>query len=84
MIAQPVVPVAQSHQLYYQFVEPAKPEPAKPEPAKLTGDPNQEFYCRELDGSWSLRNMNAIMKECQPGFWQTSPSGWPVFYRQAA
>lgn len=79
MIAQPVVPVA--HQLLYQ---PQPAEPAKPEPVKLTGDPNQEFYCRELDGSWSLRNMNGIMKECQPGFWQSSQSGYPVFYRQKA
>lgn len=81
MVPQPVVPVA--HQMFYQPVEPAKPE-AKPEPPKITGDPKQEFYCRELDGSWSLRTMSAIVKECQPGFWQSSKSGYPVFYRQKA
>lgn len=83
MIAQPFYPVA--HQMLYQPAQPAQAaEPAKAEEPKLTGNPNQEFYCRELDGSWSLRNMNAIMKECQPGFWQSSQSGYPVFYRQKA
>jgi len=87
MVPQPVVPFA--HQVYYQPVQPAKPEPAKPEPPKpeapkITGDPKQEFYCRELDGSWSLRTMSAIVKECHPGFWQTSKSGYPVWYRQKA
>lgn len=76
MVPQPV-PVA--HQMFYQPVEPAKPEAPK-----ITGDPKQEFYCRELDGSWTLRNMGAIVKECQPGFWQSSKSGYPVFYRQKA
>ena len=70
-----MVAVPTTHQVYYK-----KPEPEKAEP-KLTGDPNQEYYCRELDGSWSLRTTNAIYKECHPGFWQTSQSGWPVFYR---
>ena len=56
-------------------------EPAKPEEPILTGDPKQEFYCRELDGSWSLRTATAITKDCHPGFWQSSESGYPVFYR---
>ena len=86
MIAQPVYPVA--HQMFYQpaqavqAAEPAKP--AKPEEPKLKGDPNQEYYCRELDGHYSLRTANAIYKECQPGYWQSSQSGYPVWHRSKA
>ena len=78
MIAQPAY-LGQPTIIYQQPAQEA--EPAKPEEPKLTGDPNQEFYCRELDGSWSLRTVTAIEKECRPGTWQTSVSGWPVFYR---
>ena len=78
MIAQPVY--HGQHTIVYQ--QPAQAvEPAKPEEPKLTGNPAQEFYCREFDGSWSLRTATAIEKECRPGFWQSSESGFPVFYR---
>lgn len=77
---------APGHGMYYQAAVPApKAEEPKSEPAPSPfGDPNTEFYCRELDGSWSLRTCTDIVKNCQPGFWQTNAkSGWPVYYRQA-
>lgn len=76
---------ASSHAAYYQAAAPApKAEEPKSEPGPSPfGDPNTEFYCRELDGSWSLRTCTDIVTNCQPGFWQTNAkSGWPVYYRQ--
>ncbi|KAL8831244.1 MAG: hypothetical protein Q9191_000964 [Dirinaria sp. TL-2023a] len=88
MAAEPMhyAPAA-NHAAFYQAAAPApapKPEEPKSEPAPSPfGDPNTEFYCRELDGSWSLRTCTDIVTNCQPGFWQTNAkSGWPVYYRQ--
>lgn len=81
-IAQPQ-PAVGHHMLYEPAPAPARFEPKKanPEPSPY-GDKNTEFYCRELDGSWSLHTVTEIMNDCQPGFWQTNEvSGWPVFYR---
>ena len=46
-------------------------------------DPAQQFWCRELNGVWSLRTCDDIMKNAQPGDWRDSKSGYPVFYRKA-
>ncbi len=82
-VAQPNAYVG--HQMLYQPAPaPAQIEEKKAEPGPSPfGNPNTEFYCRELDGSWQLRTLSDIMKNCQPMFWQThETSGWPVFYRQ--
>lgn len=42
----------------------------------------QQFWCRELDGTWTLRNLNETMDLLQPGKWETSASGHAVFIRQ--
>lgn len=43
--------------------------------------PDNEFWCRELDGQYTLRTMNTIMQSLQPGDWQRSTSGYPYFVR---
>ncbi|KAM5458435.1 hypothetical protein MaudCBS49596_000348 [Microsporum audouinii] len=44
----------------------------------------QQWWCRELDGSYTLRTTNDIMENLQPGYWAYSSSGYPYFIRQAA
>ncbi|KAI4197646.1 MAG: hypothetical protein LQ350_005801 [Teloschistes chrysophthalmus] len=41
----------------------------------------QQFYCRELDGSYTLRTTTDIETSCQPGIWQTARTGYPYFVR---
>lgn len=43
--------------------------------------PNDEFYCRELDSSYSLRTSTTIMRDCQPGYWKRGSSGYPYWVR---
>ncbi|MCJ1364041.1 hypothetical protein MMC16_003150 [Acarospora aff. strigata] len=44
---------------------------------------SQQWWCRELDGTYTLRNTNDIMENLQPGFWQyAQPGGYPYFIRQ--
>ncbi|KAL9036122.1 MAG: hypothetical protein Q9214_006277 [Letrouitia sp. 1 TL-2023] len=46
--------------------------------------PSQQFWCRELDGSYTLRTMNDISTSCQPGVWQqATETGYPYFVRKA-
>ncbi|KAL8687263.1 MAG: hypothetical protein Q9224_005203 [Gallowayella concinna] len=49
----------------------------------VPGNPGagQQFYCRELDGSYTLRTMTDIGNSCQPGTWKTAPTGFPYFIR---
>jgi hypothetical protein len=42
----------------------------------------QQFWCRELDGSWTLRTVQETMVELQPGYWDKGQSGHAVFIRQ--
>ncbi|KAL8699474.1 MAG: hypothetical protein Q9201_005984 [Fulgogasparrea decipioides] len=42
---------------------------------------SQQFYCRELDGTYTLRTVTDIETSCQPGSWQTAVSGYPYFVR---
>jgi hypothetical protein len=44
--------------------------------------PDQQFWCRELDRSYTLRTMTDIMGNCQPGEWRESESGYPYFIRR--
>ncbi len=82
-VAQPNAYVG--HQmLYHPALAPAKIEEKKADPGPSPyGNPKTEFWCRELDGSWQLRTLSDIMKNCQPAYYQTHEvSGWPVYYRQ--
>ncbi|EFE39360.1 hypothetical protein TRV_05953 [Trichophyton verrucosum HKI 0517] len=44
----------------------------------------QQWWCREVDGSYTLRTTNDIMENLQPGYWAYSSSGYPYFIRQAS
>ena len=50
-----------------------------PQPAS----PNDEFWCRELTGHYTLRTMNTIMHYLQPGVWARASTGYPYFVRHA-
>ncbi len=44
---------------------------------------SQMWWCRELDGSYTLRNTNTIQEALQPGYWAYAPrGGYPYFIRQ--
>ncbi|KAL8922445.1 MAG: hypothetical protein Q9208_005167 [Pyrenodesmia sp. 3 TL-2023] len=51
-------------------------------PANATA--GQQFYCRELDGAYTLRTMTDIETSCQPGSWHKASSGYPYFIRAKA
>ena len=58
--------------------------PPKQNPIQMipqTASPNQQFYCRELDGTYTLQTVNKIMHDLQPGYWKTSSSGFPYWIR---
>ena len=55
--------------------KPVQMVPYKPEPG-------QQFYCRELDGTYTLRTTNEIMNDLQPGKWERGESGYPFFIRE--
>ncbi|EEP79071.1 predicted protein [Uncinocarpus reesii 1704] len=44
----------------------------------------QQWWCREIDGSYTLRTTNDIMENLQPGKWVYSSTGFPYFVRQPA
>ncbi|KAI9827725.1 MAG: hypothetical protein M1832_004214 [Thelocarpon impressellum] len=45
----------------------------------------QDFWCRELDGSYTLRSHMTIQEALQPGHWAVAKNGgYPYFIRQAA
>ncbi|KAI4115617.1 MAG: hypothetical protein LQ338_007831 [Usnochroma carphineum] len=44
----------------------------------------QQFYCRELDGTYTLRTMTDIETSCQPGSWHRASTGYPYFIRSKA
>ena len=45
--------------------------------------PNDQYWCRELTGHYTLRTVNTIMQSLQPGVWTQAPSGYPYFVRHA-
>ncbi|MCJ1369993.1 hypothetical protein MMC20_001205 [Loxospora ochrophaea] len=56
--------------------KPVQLVPYKPEPG-------QQWWCRETDGTFTLRTANDIMENAQPGFWQYAhPGGYPYWIRQ--
>ncbi|MCJ1437619.1 hypothetical protein MMC27_007006 [Xylographa pallens] len=66
----------QNHAIYKAH---AKPTPLVPyEPSA-----EEQFWVRELDGSWTLRTSKDVGDNCQPGYWQQGESGYHHFYRTA-
>ncbi|KAI9767012.1 MAG: hypothetical protein M1840_005971 [Geoglossum simile] len=54
------------------------------QPTMLTpykAKPTQDWWVRELDGTWTLRNTNAIHNHLQPGYWCYGEGGVPCFVR---
>jgi hypothetical protein len=47
---------------------------------------NPQFWCKELDGAWTLREQNdVVMGEIGPGVWERHPtSGYHYFVRAPA
>lgn len=43
--------------------------------------PEQQFWCRELDTSYTLRTSKDITENLQPGFWQYAEGGYPYWVR---
>ncbi|KAH0547819.1 hypothetical protein FGG08_000076 [Glutinoglossum americanum] len=41
----------------------------------------QEWWVRELDGTWTVRNTNTIQEALQPGYWCYGEGGVPYFVR---
>ena len=55
----------------------AKPTPLVPyKPSN-----EQQFYCREFDGSYTLRTATDIMENLMPGYWKYGEEGYPYFIR---
>lgn len=48
-----------------------------------TPSANQQLYCRELDGTYTLQTVNKIRQDLQPGYWKESSSGFPYWVRTA-
>ena len=46
-------------------------------------NPDNEYFCRELDGTWTVRTVNTIMNHLNPGQWAHSDTGYPYWVRQA-
>ena len=45
--------------------------------------PDNEYYCRELDGTFTVRTVNTIMNHLNPGQWAYASSGYPYWVRHA-
>lgn len=45
--------------------------------------PDNEYFCRELDGTWTVRTVNTIMNHLNPGQWAYSTTGYPYWIRHS-
>lgn len=45
--------------------------------------PDNEYFCRELDGTWTVRTVNTIMNSLNPGQWAYATTGYPYWIRHA-
>ena len=45
--------------------------------------PDNQYWCRELDGTWTARTVDTIMNSLNPGQWAYGPSGYPYWVRHA-
>ena len=66
---------AQNHAVHKAHAKPTPLVPYKP-------SNDQQYYCRELDGSYTLRTPTDVMENLQPGYWKYSEEGYPYFIRQ--
>lgn len=57
----------------------AKPPPTQVAPYKPAD--GQQFWCKELDGSWTLRTHSDIISgDLSPGHWERHPSSGYVYW----
>ena len=45
--------------------------------------PDNEYFCREVDGTWTVRTVNTIMNSLTPGQWAYATNGYPYWVRHA-
>ncbi|CAF9940178.1 MAG: hypothetical protein ALECFALPRED_008476 [Alectoria fallacina] len=45
--------------------------------------PDNEYFCRELDGTWTVRTVNTIMNSLNPGQWAYATTGYPYWVRHS-
>lgn len=43
--------------------------------------PDDNFWCRELDQTWSLRTVETIRLKLTPGQWKYASTGYPYWER---
>jgi hypothetical protein len=51
-------------------------------PYAPSADGEQQFWVRDLDGSYELKTPTQIRDTCQPGSWKTGSSGFPYYVRE--
>ena len=71
--------------LYYNPQVVAAPAPTRTKPQPMVPykpRPEQLFWCRELDGGYSLRTHKNIAEDLQPRVWQYGDESYPYFVRQ--
>ena len=56
-------------------------KPTKVVPPEATDA--QQFWCRELDGAYTLRSKQTIQQALQPGHWAVAKEGHAYFVRTA-
>lgn len=56
-------------------------KPSQLVPFKQEDEP--QYWCRELEGDWTLRTVEEIDRECKLGFWTYTNEGHPFYTRMA-
>lgn len=74
---------AQNAIMYANFAASQQQQPSQLAPYKPGASP--QFWCKELDGSWTLREYNDAMKgDFPPGHWERhATSGYYYYVRHA-
>jgi hypothetical protein len=73
--AHPHTATAPGYAVYAGAAQPTQAVPYEP-----SGE--SDVWCRELDGSYTLRSWTECMKDLQPGHWVTGVAGYPYFVRE--
>ncbi|MCJ1360163.1 MAG: hypothetical protein MMC33_010166 [Icmadophila ericetorum] len=74
-----VVPVATGAAAGGNAAPPAGGKAPQLVPFKQEDEP--QYWCRELEGDWTLRTVEEINKECKLGFWTYTNEGHPFYTR---
>lgn len=45
---------------------------------------SDQYWCRELDGLYTVRTAIDIYESCTPGYWTTGEGNYPYFVREEA